>query len=108
MLDIQVINIPAAYYYYVLGAYLFFVFLMSVPCGYLRRGYRRWSRPCARTLYIPITVSIIMRSVLGLKASAIPFILAAFIAGFYVGGLVRARRAGSNQAAGSYHDGGGG
>ena len=108
MLDIQVINIPAAYYYHVLGAYLLFVFLMSVPCGYLRPGYRRLSRPWARTLYIPITVSIIMRSVLGLRASAIPFVLLAFVAGFYAGGVVRARRAGFNQDAGSNHDEGSG
>ena len=92
MFDMQLIEIPPGYYYHVLGAYLVFVFLMSLPCGYLRRGYKRLSRPWARTLYIPITVSIILRSVLGLAPGAIPWILGAFLLGLYAGGAVRSRR----------------
>ena len=88
----QLIEIPAEYYYHALGAYLAIVLLMSLPCGYLRRGYRKMSRPWARTLYIPITISIILRSVLGLAPGSIPWILGAFLIGLWAGGAVRSRR----------------
>jgi MFS family permease len=79
-------NIPQAFYYEAVTAYLVFVVIISIPFGYLRRRYPRYSRPWARCLYIPILINIILRRVVGLSYGTIPFIVGAFVLGQFIGG----------------------
>ncbi len=72
--------------------FLFIVVATNVPFGYLRRGYKRFSRPWARTLYIPILINIVLRRFFGLAFKVLPFVVGAVIVGQLIGGAFRSLR----------------
>ncbi len=76
----------------VLLFFLVVVVATNIPFGYLRRGYKRFSRPWARTLYIPIVINIVLRRFLGLAFKVIPFVVGAVIVGQLLGGAFRRLR----------------
>jgi hypothetical protein len=84
-------NIPHAFNYEAVTAYLVFVVIISIPFGYLRRRYPGYSRPWARCLYIPILINIILGRVVGLTYGTIPFITCAFVLGQFIGGKMSER-----------------
>ncbi|MEE9614204.1 MAG: hypothetical protein V3W31_04520, partial [Thermodesulfobacteriota bacterium] len=65
------LEITDANYHWVLAAFLIFVVATSIPAGYLRGRYPKFSRPWARCLYIPIVINIIIRRVVGLSFATV-------------------------------------
>ncbi|MDH4099061.1 MAG: hypothetical protein OEV28_00605 [Nitrospirota bacterium] len=74
-------------HHHMLAVALYFsvIFVGNIPVGHLRNRYRRLSRPWARCLYIPLTISILLRHFLEISAYAIPFVIVAVIAGQFIG-----------------------
>ncbi|HHL40781.1 MAG TPA: hypothetical protein ENJ37_09765 [Deltaproteobacteria bacterium] len=65
---------------------------VNVPFGYLRRGYRKLSRPWARCLYVPILINIAMRRLMGFSYEVIPLVVTAVLIGQAAGGALRTTR----------------
>ena len=68
-----------------MALYLSIVFVGNIPVGNLRSRYRRLSRQWSRCLYIPLTISIILRHFLEISTHVIPFVIVAVFAGQFIG-----------------------
>lgn len=75
------------------GHLLFFIFIVFVnlPFGYLRKGYPKFSRPWARCLYIPVTINILSRRLMGLTYKALPFVALGVVTGQCIGARIRTK-----------------
>lgn len=74
--------------------YFSVIFLGNIPVGNLRNRYPRLSRPWARCLYIPLTVSILLRHLLEISSYAIPVVIVAVFAGQFIGARLNFRSLG--------------
>jgi len=67
-------------------------FLVSVPCGYLRQNYKKYSFMWFLLIHIPIPFIVLLRIKMGLGWQVIPLTLGGSVAGQIVGGIVSRRR----------------
>ncbi len=67
-------------------------FLVSVPCGYLRQNYKKYSFMWFLLIHIPIPFIVLLRIKAGLGWQVIPLTLGGSVAGQIVGGIVSRRR----------------
>ena len=67
-------------------------FVISIPCGYLRQSYSKYSFMWFMLIHIPIPFIILLRVKAGLNWHFIPFTLAGSIAGQIFGGALSRRR----------------
>jgi hypothetical protein len=68
------------------------VFAVNLPFGFWRAGVRRFSLPWFLAVHapVPLVIGIRLLSGLGWRPITIPFFVAAFFAGQYTGGRIRA------------------
>ena len=66
-------------------AVLIVTFMLHFPFGIVGSGYRKYSRPWARCLYIPIVLTIIMRRVVGIDYTHIPYFIMVALSGQVLG-----------------------
>lgn len=64
-------------------------FLVNLPCGYLRKGYEKFTFGWYFYVHISIPVIIYLRVKSGFGWHLVPFTLASAIAGQLVGGRLR-------------------
>lgn len=66
-------------------------FLVSIPCGYLRESFKKFSLPWLFLAHLPIPLVVHFRHLAGFGWRVIPFTLGAAIAGQMVGGRYKRR-----------------
>lgn len=71
---------------------VFLVFIVSVPCGYIRQNYAKYSFMWFLLIHIPIPFIVLMRIEAGLDWHMIPLTLAGSVVGQIVGGIASRRR----------------
>ena len=71
---------------------IFLTFVVSVPCGYLRQNYKKYSFMWFLLIHLPIPFIVLLRVKAGLDWHAIPLTLGGSVAGQIVGGMVSRRR----------------
>jgi hypothetical protein len=67
-------------------------FLVSVPCGYLRQNYKKYSFMWFLLIHLPIPFIILLRVKAGLGWQFIPLTLGGSVAGQIIGGVISRRR----------------
>lgn len=67
-------------------------FVISIPCGYLRQNYRKYSFMWFFLIHVPIPFIILLRLKAGVSWHFIPLTLGGSVAGQVVGGIVSRRR----------------
>jgi hypothetical protein len=67
-------------------------FVVSVPCGYLRQNYKKYSFMWFLLIHLPIPFIVLLRVKAGIGWQFIPLTLGGSVAGQIVGGLVSRRR----------------
>jgi hypothetical protein len=72
------------------------VLLLNLPFGYWRAGTLRFSWPWFRAVHVPVPLVVALRvaSGLGWRAVTFPVLVGAFFLGQFLGGRLRALRAG--------------
>lgn len=71
---------------------IFLAFIISVPCGYLRQNYKKYSFMWFLLIHLPIPFIILLRVKAGFGWQFIPLTLGGSVAGQIVGGIVSRRR----------------
>jgi hypothetical protein len=67
-------------------------FVVSVPCGYLRQNYKKYSFMWFLLIHLPIPFIVLLRVKTGFGWQVIPFTLGGSVAGQIVGGIASRRR----------------
>jgi len=67
-------------------------FVVSVPCGYLRQNYKKYSLMWFFLIHLPIPLIVLMRVKAGLGWQYIPLTLGGSVAGQIIGGVLSRRR----------------
>ena len=67
-------------------------FIVSVPCGYLRQSYKKYSFMWFLLIHLPIPFIVLLRLKAGLGWQVIPLTLGGSVAGQIVGGIISRRR----------------
>ena len=67
-------------------------FIVSVPCGYLRQNYKKYSFMWFLLLHLPIPFIVLLRVKAGLDLRVIPLTVFGSVAGQIVGRIVSSRR----------------
>jgi hypothetical protein len=70
------------------------ILLVNLPFGFWRAGVRKFSPAWFVAVHAPVPLAISLRYLLGLgwQLSALPLFVAAFFAGQFIGGKLRAMR----------------
>jgi hypothetical protein len=71
---------------------VFLAFVISVPCGYIRQYYRKYSFMWFLLIHLPIPFIVLMRLEAGVDWHIIPLTLGGSLAGQLVGGAVSHRK----------------
>lgn len=66
-------------------------FMVSLPCGYVRERFRKFSLPWLFLAHLPIPLVVYFRHLAGFGWRVIPFTLASAVAGQIVGGRYKRR-----------------
>lgn len=66
--------------------------IISIPCGYARQNYAKFSLMWWVLIHLPIPVIVILRIKAGLNWHFIPLTLGSSVAGQIIGGAVNRRR----------------
>ena len=66
--------------------------VISIPCGYLRQNYKKYSFMWFLLIHLPIPFIILLRVKAGLGWQYIPLTLGGSVAGQVIGGIVSRRR----------------
>lgn len=66
--------------------------VISIPCGYLRQNYKKYSFMWFLLIHLPIPFIILLRVKAGLGWQYIPLTLGGSVAGQILGGVVSRRR----------------
>ncbi len=66
-------------------------FLISLPCGFFRESFKKFSIPWLFLVHLPIPLVIHFRYLTGFSWRVIPFTLGAAIAGQVLGGKYKRR-----------------
>ena len=75
----------------VLGV-VFLAFIISIPCGYIRQNYPKFSITWWILIHLPIPLIILLRIKAGLNWHFIPMTLGGSVAGQVLGGAMHRRR----------------
>jgi len=67
-------------------------FVVSVPCGYLRQNYNKYSFMWFFLIHLPIPFIVLLRVKAGLGWQIIPLTLGGSVAGQVIGGMLSRRR----------------
>lgn len=67
-------------------------FVISVPCGYLRQNYKKYSFMWFLLIHIPIPFIVLLRIEAGISWHIIPLTVAGSIAGQLAGGIAGRRK----------------
>lgn len=67
-------------------------FVVSVPCGYIRQNYKKYSFMWFLLIHLPIPFIVLLRLKAGLGWQYIPLTLGGSVAGQIIGGIVSRRR----------------
>jgi len=67
-------------------------FVISIPCGYLRENYPKYSFMWFLLIHIPIPFIVLLRIGAGISWHVIPLTLGGSIGGQVVGGVLNRRR----------------
>lgn len=67
-------------------------FVVSVPCGYLRQNYKKYSFMWFFLIHLPIPLIVLMRVKAGLGWQYVPLTLGGSVAGQIIGGVLSRRR----------------
>lgn len=67
-------------------------FIISIPCGYLRENFRKYSFMWFLLIHIPIPFIVLLRIESGISWHVIPLTLGGSIAGQIAGGRLNRRR----------------
>ena len=67
-------------------------FAISVPCGFIRQNYAKYSFMWFLLIHLPIPFIVLLRVKAGLNWHFIPFTLAGSIAGQILGGALSRRK----------------
>jgi len=67
-------------------------FVVSVPCGYLRQNFKKYSFMWFLLIHLPIPFIVLLRLRAGLDWHVIPLTLGGSVAGQIVGGIISRRR----------------
>lgn len=76
---------------FALAGLVLFAFLVSIPCGYIRESYKKFSLPWLVMAHLPIPLVVIMRHKTGFSWHVIPLTLGGAVAGQIVGGWYKRR-----------------
>ena len=71
---------------------VFLAFIISVPCGYIRQNYAKYSFMWFLLIHIPIPFIVLMRIEAGLDWHLIPLTLGGSVLGQIIGGVAGRRR----------------
>lgn len=74
--------------YFIIFAFLALNLIGNVPVGFYRKRFKRFSRPWARCIYIPILVNIILRRLLHINFSIAPFTILFILTGQFIGSMI--------------------
>ncbi len=74
-----------------LAGLLVLAFSISIPCGYWRESFRKYSFGWFLMIHLPIPLVVIMRIAAGFSLRVIPLTLGSAVAGQVVGGWYRRR-----------------
>lgn len=66
-------------------------FMVSLPCGYVRENFRKFSLPWLFLAHLPIPLVVHFRHLAGFGWRVIPFTLVSAVAGQIVGGRYKRR-----------------
>lgn len=69
-----------------------FAMIISIPCGYIRQNYPKYSFMWFLLIHLPIPFIVLLRLKAGLSWYYIPLTLGGSIAGQVIGGAVSRRR----------------
>jgi len=69
-----------------------FALLISIPCGYARQNYAKFSPMWWILIHLPIPIIIFLRIKAGLNWHFIPLTLGSSVAGQFIGGALHRRR----------------
>jgi hypothetical protein len=67
-------------------------FIISVPCGYLRQNFKKYSFMWFLLIHIPIPFIVLLRLKAGLSWHYIPLTLGGSVAGQLIGGVLSRRK----------------
>jgi hypothetical protein len=67
-------------------------FIISIPCGYVRENFPKYSIMWWVMIHLPIPVIVLLRIKAGLNWHYIPLTLGSAVAGQIIGGAVNRRR----------------
>lgn len=67
-------------------------FIISIPCGYLRQGYAKYSFIWFLLIHLPIPFIVLLRLKADISWHYIPLTLGGSVAGQIVGGIISRRR----------------
>ncbi len=67
-------------------------FVVSVPCGYLRQNYKKYSFMWFLLIHLPIPFIVMLRVKAGLDLRFIPLTVCGSVAGQIFGGIISRRR----------------
>lgn len=67
-------------------------FVISIPCGYIRQNYEKYSFMWFLLIHLPIPFIVLVRIGAGIDWRVIPLTLGSSVAGQIVGGAISRRR----------------
>jgi hypothetical protein len=67
-------------------------FIISIPCGYIRQNYPKYSFMWFFLIHLPIPFIVLLRLKAGLSWHFIPLTLGGSVAGQIIGGVVSRRK----------------
>lgn len=74
------------------------VFIISIPCGYARQSFQKYSIMWWVLIHLPIPVIVMLRIKAGLNWHFIPLTLGCSVAGQIIGGILSRRRKQNDEA----------
>lgn len=77
---------------FVLAGLVLLAFIVSVPCGYLRQNFKKYSFMWFLLIHIPIPFIVLLRIKAGFGWQVIPLTLGGSVAGQIIGGIISRRR----------------
>ncbi len=77
---------------FTLAGLVLFAFLASIPCGYIRESFKKFSIPWLFLAHLPIPLVVNLRLKAGFSWKIIPLTLVSAVLGQVVGGWYKRRR----------------
>lgn len=77
---------------FLVSGLVIFAIIVSIPCGYIRQNYRKYSFMWFLYIHLPIPFIVLLRIEAGLNWQIIPLTLAGSFFGQYIGGALSRRK----------------